>query len=91
MLATMFCALCAWTTMIFFVWVVWFNFKKGTNHIKRLHQVPCTACEYFTNDFRLKCTVHPIKACSEEAIGCIDFEPKTHNCNACHKFRHKLN
>ncbi|MHC5734721.1 hypothetical protein [Nostoc sp.] len=33
------------------------------------------------------CTVHPKKACCEEAIACIDFEPKTSVCNACQKGR----
>jgi hypothetical protein len=51
-------------------------FKQGVEQVKRLHQIPCYKCDFFTNDFRLKCTLHPIKACSEEALGCIDFEPK---------------
>ena len=40
----------------------------------RMHQVPCSQCQYFTHDYFLKCTVHPHRALSEDAIGCRDFE-----------------
>ncbi|MFN6568362.1 hypothetical protein [Dendronalium sp. ChiSLP03b] len=90
MQATIFAAFCVLTIIILFGWSIWLTFKKGTNYLKILHQIPCHACEYFTNDYRLKCTVHPIKAGSEQAIGCIDFEPKTSACNACQKGRRKL-
>jgi hypothetical protein len=76
--------------MILLAGSFWLTLKKGANHLKRLHQIPCHACEYFTNDYRLKCTVHPKKACSEQAIGCIDFEPRTSACNACQQSRRKL-
>jgi hypothetical protein len=42
-----------------------------------MHQIPCTGCQFFTDDYRLKCTVHPSKANTEEAIHCCDFQPKT--------------
>ncbi|WP_445214827.1 hypothetical protein [Brasilonema sp. UFV-L1] len=32
---------------------------------------------------------HPVKACSLEAIGCLDFEPKTDCCNAYQKRHNK--
>ena len=47
--------------------------KQGVNHLKRLHQIPCDNCAYFTGDYRLKCTVNPTIAMSETAIGCRDF------------------
>ncbi len=59
-------------------------FQQGINHLKRLHQVPCSNCAYFTGDYRLKCTVNPVLAMSEEAIGCRDFinkEGTRHNYN----------
>jgi hypothetical protein len=40
---------------------------------------------FFTNDYRLKCTVHPVKACTEEAINCSDFEAKTKITNINHR------
>ncbi|MDZ7960280.1 MAG: hypothetical protein RMY34_20760 [Aulosira sp. DedQUE10] len=84
-MATVFCALCAWIIMILLLWSICLTLKKGINYVQKLHQIPCHNCEYFTNDYRLKCTVHPKKACSEQAFGCLDFEPKTAACNACQK------
>lgn len=86
-MATILFALSAWVIMILLLWSMWTTCKTGISFIWKLHQVPCHNCEYFTNDYRLKCTVHPYKACSEQAIGCIDFEPKTAACNACQKGR----
>lgn len=48
--------------------------KDGLDRLKRLHQIPCSRCAFFTGDYRLKCTVHPCKALSEEAIDCLDYE-----------------
>ncbi len=39
---------------------------------KRMHQIPCTKCRFFTGDYRLKCTVNPHVANTEKAIGCPD-------------------
>jgi hypothetical protein len=89
MLATIFFALCAWTIMVLSIASFWFTVTEGTNHVKKLHRIPCSGCDFFTNDYRLKCTVHPMKACSEEAIGCIDFQPKTRTLG-CQKGRRKL-
>lgn len=55
--------------------------KEGAEQVKKLHRIPCYKCDFFTKDYRLKCTVHPSKACSEEALGCIDFEPNNINEN----------
>ncbi|WP_225895745.1 hypothetical protein [Dendronalium phyllosphericum] len=90
MSTTIFCAFFAWASLILFFCSVCLTWNKGATYLKSLHQIPCSACEYFTNDHRLKCTVHPKKACSEQAINCIDFEPKTSACNACQKGRRKL-
>lgn len=84
---TIFCALSAWGMIILLLWSMGLTLKTGINHLQKLHDIPCHNCEYFTNDYRLKCTVHPTKACSEQALGCMDFEPKTANCNACQRGR----
>ena len=42
------------------------------NTAKKMHQIPCTKCRFFTADHRLKCTVNPHIANTEEAIGCSD-------------------
>jgi hypothetical protein len=45
----------------------WFN-------LKRLHQIPCDRCAFYTGEHNLKCTVHPYKAFREEAIECVDYK-----------------
>jgi hypothetical protein len=82
------------TVTIVLVWKFLVSLQKGMDYVKRLHSIPCHACEYFTNDYRLKCTVCPFKACTEEAIACPDFEPRTHHYTynstpkSCGKCRH---
>lgn len=51
---------------------------SGLTYVKKLHQVPCNRCIYFTGDYRLKCTVNPLMALSEETIDCR-FEPIAHS------------
>lgn len=80
---TLVCAASAWAIVICAFTSVVINLKKGTTYVQKMHKIPCSGCAFFTNDYRLKCTVHPIKACSEYAIGCIDFEPAKKVCPAC--------
>jgi len=51
------------------------TFKSGISYVKRLHQIPCSRCTFFTGDYRLKCTVHPYSALTETALNCSDYEP----------------
>lgn len=62
--------------MIIFSFSVVRAFQEGAEKLKKLHQIPCYKCDFFTNDYRLKCAVHPTIACSETALGCVDFEEK---------------
>lgn len=57
------------------LWSIWLATQDGMARLKRLHQIPCSGCAYFTGDYRLKCTVHPCKALTEEALECLDYEP----------------
>jgi hypothetical protein len=41
---------------------------------KKMHQIPCTKCRFFTGDYRLKCTVNPMIANTEQAIGCGEYQ-----------------
>ncbi|MGD1913730.1 MAG: hypothetical protein ACFB2X_23710 [Rivularia sp. (in: cyanobacteria)] len=75
MIATFFIGFWVFLMIIFSITVVR-AFKQGAEQLKKLHQIPCYNCDFFTNDYRLKCTVNPVIACSEEALGCIDFEAK---------------
>jgi hypothetical protein len=66
---------------------LWKTTKAGIVHLKKLHQVPCSRCAFFTGDYRLKCTVNPLMAMSEEAINCRDFEPKSPTLDLLHKYK----
>ena len=75
MIATFFIGFWVFLMILFSLSVVR-AFKEGAEQVRKLHRIPCYKCDFFTNDYRLKCTVHPSLACSEEALGCMDFEPK---------------
>ena len=62
--------------MILFSFSVVRAFQEGAEQVKKLYQIPCSKCDFFTNDYRLKCAVNPTLACSEESYRCVDFEPK---------------
>jgi len=66
---------CALLLTSFCCWSLWNTAREGLRHLRRLHQVPCHRCQYFTGEHWLKCTVHPCRAFSEAAIDCPDFEP----------------
>jgi len=69
--------LCGLTLAGVFLWSVWTAGKDGVARLRRLHQIPCDRCVFFTGDYRLKCTVHPVKALTEDAINCTDYESTT--------------
>jgi hypothetical protein len=70
-----FCPILIWLVLVGFFLAISLAVHDGITRLKRLHQIPCTNCAFFTGDYRLKCTVHPCKALSEEAINCLDYEP----------------
>jgi hypothetical protein len=69
------CMIVVWTMLGSLSWLTWATLRAGWQHLRRLHQVPCDRCAFFTGDYRLKCTVHPYKALTEESLHCLDFEP----------------
>jgi RNA polymerase subunit RPABC4/transcription elongation factor Spt4 len=71
------CIVFAWASVLFTAWSVWSAVRDGLANARRMHQIPCADCQFFTNSHYLKCPVHPDIALSEDAIGCIDFEPNT--------------
>ncbi|MUG94783.1 hypothetical protein F7734_21395 [Scytonema sp. UIC 10036] len=71
------CFLSAWSLTITVAWSLWTAARDSVSTAKQMHQIPCVGCQYFTNDYRLKCTVHPSIANTEEAITCLDYQPKT--------------
>ncbi|ELS02021.1 hypothetical protein Xen7305DRAFT_00017310 [Xenococcus sp. PCC 7305] len=57
-----------------FVWSFLRTVISGVIAAKKMHQIPCSTCNFFTNDHRLKCTAHPYIANTEEAIQCLDYQ-----------------
>nr|WP_235006929.1 hypothetical protein [Calothrix rhizosoleniae] len=66
----------AWGLIILVVWSLWSAAKDTITTAKQMHQIPCSNCVFFNNDYRLKCTVNPSIANTEEAIGCLDHQQK---------------
>ncbi len=71
------CFVVAWTVIILIVWSLCAAARDGLTTAKQMHQIPCTGCQFFTDNYRLKCTVRPSIANTEEAIDCSDYQPKT--------------
>jgi hypothetical protein len=69
------CCCSAWALVFLLGHTLWIAARDGIWHLQRLHQIPCHRCRYFTDDYRLKCTVHPCKALTDRAIDCVDYEP----------------
>nr|WP_034934916.1 hypothetical protein [Gloeocapsa sp. PCC 73106] len=67
------CFLFTWLFLLSLVLTL-YNTLRETNAIaKQMHQIPCTNCQFFTNDYRLKCTIQPRAANTEQAIDCSDY------------------
>jgi len=71
------CFVGAWGLTILVAWSLWSAAKDSVATAKQMHQIPCPGCQFFTADYRLKCTVHPSLANTEDAINCMDYQPKT--------------
>lgn len=70
------CFIIAWGISLSSCWTIYQNGRAGFMHIKRLHQIRCYNCKYFTDSCYLKCTVNPQIAGSEDAIDCRDYQPQ---------------
>ena len=71
------CFVTAWGLIILGSWSLWTTARDSLNVAKQMHKIPCSGCQFFTDDYRLKCTVHPSVANTEDAINCMDYQPKT--------------
>ena len=67
------CFLFAWGIVILFSWTLWSALHDAMTKAQQMHQIPCTGCQFFTNNHRLKCTVQPRIANTEIAINCPDY------------------
>lgn len=68
------CFVVAWAVMLMGVWSLWAAVRDSVQRARRMHQIPCSECRYFSGNYLLKCPVHPQDALSEAAIGCRDFK-----------------
>lgn len=67
----------AWWLAFATVLTVWRTARQGVQQAQQMHRIPCVNCQFFTGDYRLKCTVRPEAALTEDAIDCRDFQPGT--------------
>ncbi|MEB3338152.1 MAG: hypothetical protein VKJ46_11860 [Leptolyngbyaceae bacterium] len=72
------CFIGAWALVSLLAWSIGSAIWGGIKQAKRMHQIPCANCQFFTGDYHLKCTVRPSTALSEMAIDCPDHQPNRH-------------
>jgi uncharacterized protein YpmS len=68
------CFVIAWTVIILVFVSLWTATKYTVKTAQKMHKIPCHNCQFFTKNYRLKCTVNPYIANTEEAIGCKDYQ-----------------
>lgn len=66
-----------WGVVLHFVLAALLALDDGLRRLKRLHQIPCHRCQYYSDSPYLKCPLHPRDACSEAVLQCPDFEART--------------
>lgn len=64
----------AWAIALLGIWQLVSAGRETVQRSRAMHRIPCAHCQFFTNDHRLKCPVHPQAALTPEAIDCRDFE-----------------
>jgi hypothetical protein len=67
------CLVITWAILFVLLASFWTLTSDTVTQAKRMHQIPCAGCQFFTGDYHLKCTVHPAIALSEAAINCPDY------------------
>lgn len=74
-----FCPLLIWSVLLCFFCSIFLAMQDGVVYLKKLHAIPCDRCIFYTGESCLKCTIHPYKALTEEAVDCQDWEPNARN------------
>lgn len=69
------CIVVAWLTLFAIVSNAIVGITTAVRRLQTMHRIPCSRCAFFTNDYRLKCSVDPLSAGSEAAISCPHYEP----------------
>lgn len=73
-LLPLFCPVAIWAVLLSFFLAVLFALQDGIQRLRRLHQIPCDRCRYYTGNQHRRCPVNPLAAFAEEAIHCRDYE-----------------
>jgi hypothetical protein len=73
-LIPLFCPIAIWLVLLFFFTALFLVLAQARGRLRKLHRIPCSRCAFSTGDYRLKCAVHPVRAFSEDAINCRDFQ-----------------
>ncbi|MEM9004762.1 MAG: hypothetical protein AAGE59_14720 [Cyanobacteria bacterium P01_F01_bin.86] len=81
------CFVVAWAVFAMGIWSLWTAIRDSVKRAHRMHQIPCSQCQYFSGNYLLKCPVHPGEALSEEAIGCPDFASVELGWNVTHSLK----
>jgi hypothetical protein len=67
------CFISAWLFLLTLGSSIYSACNDTAARAKQMHKIPCTNCQFFTNDYRLKCTIQPTIALTEQAIDCRDY------------------
>jgi hypothetical protein len=67
----------AWLFLGYLGLTLWQFVRDLWHRSQMMHRIPCHDCQFFTNDHRLKCPLHPIGANSETAINCRDYAARS--------------
>lgn len=70
------CFAAAWALVFLVAWSVYAAIRDAIKQAARMHQIPCANCQFFTDNYSLKCAVNPTAALTEAAIHCSDFRDK---------------
>lgn len=62
-----------WGFLLILAWSLFSAVRDTIARARVMHKIPCSNCQFFTNDHRLKCTVNPSVASTEQAISCGDY------------------
>ncbi len=68
------CFVVAWLLLLLVAWSVVSFLRDGLSRARTMHEIPCSRCQYFTENYYLKCPVRPGIALSEAAINCTDYK-----------------
>ncbi|NBD32040.1 MAG: hypothetical protein GVY17_03475 [Cyanobacteria bacterium] len=71
------CFMIAWGFTILLIWTLLSAAYSAVKRGQTMHKIPCPNCQFFTNDHRLKCTIQPVIANTEQAISCQDYCPRS--------------